>query len=109
MLGLIFLYWIGKYFYNLAEEYDKNKWTYAILGIVSYYGGTIFFGLIIGIILGLFYPESIDGLDETMLSLVMIPFGILRCYLLYSYFEKTWKKNMPVNEMDQIGNEKELI
>ena len=34
MLGLVLLYWIGKYFYKLAEEYDKSKWGFAILGLV---------------------------------------------------------------------------
>jgi len=39
----------------------------------------------------------------------MLPFGILGCYLLYKYLEKTWKKNKPINEIDEIGNEKKLI
>lgn len=109
MLALIFLYWIGKYFYKLAEEYEKNQWGYAILGIVTYYAGLIFFGLAVGILTELIYPGALDTVDETLLGLVMLPFGFLSCYLSYKYLEKTWKKNKPVNEIDQIGNEKKLI
>ena len=104
MLGLILLYWIGKYFYKLAEEYEKNKWAYAILGIVVYYGGTLSCGVLIGIIAEIVSPGFIDATNETLLSIMMLPFGILGCYLLYKYLEKTWKKNMPINEIDEIGN-----
>ena len=31
-------------------------------------------------------------MNETVLSLFMIPFGILSCYLLYILLEKSWKK-----------------
>ncbi|TDN87659.1 hypothetical protein DET49_111107 [Salegentibacter sp. 24] len=37
MLGLLLLYWIGKYHYRLAGEYDKSQWGFTILGIVAYY------------------------------------------------------------------------
>lgn len=105
MLGLVLLYWIGKYFYKLSEEYDKSKWGYTILGIVVYYAGTVLFG---GIVMGLgeiFSPGFIDTFNETILGIMMIPFGLLSCYLLYKYLEKTWKKNDPTknNMIDQIG------
>ncbi len=104
MLGLLLLYWIGKYFYKLAEAYDKSAWTYAILGIVAYYGGTLVFGIIFGIIAEIISPGFIDSFNENLLGLLMLPFGLLSCYLLYKYLEKTWKKNRPVNEIDQIGD-----
>ena len=50
MLGLLLLYWIGKYFYKLAEAYDKSKWGFTILGIVVYYAGIVVLGLILGAI-----------------------------------------------------------
>jgi uncharacterized membrane protein HdeD (DUF308 family) len=104
MLGLILLYWIGKYFFKLAEEYNKNKWGFAILGIVTYYAGIIIFSFIFGIVIELTSPGAIDNINETLLGLMMLPFGILSCYVLYKYLEKTWKKNLPVNEIDQIGS-----
>ncbi|NRB60359.1 MAG: hypothetical protein HRU50_10545 [Winogradskyella sp.] len=104
MLSIIFLYWLGKYFYKLAEEYDKNKWGFAILGIVVYYAGTFFFGALIGIILGLTAPDTLENMNEMLLGLLMIPFGILSCYILYKQLEKNWERNKPVNEIDQIGS-----
>tara|TARA_R110002033_G_scaffold42_7_gene767 strand:- start:2047 stop:2364 length:318 start_codon:yes stop_codon:yes gene_type:complete len=92
MLGLLLLYWIGKYFYKLAEEYDKSEWSFAILGVVVYYAGIIAASFTIGIILGIFYPEFLETMNDTVLSLFMIPFGILSCYLLYMLLEKSWKK-----------------
>lgn len=103
MLGLLLLYWIGKYYSQLAEEYQKSKWGYAILGIVSYYGGILFFSAIVGVFGELMYPGFSDNINETLFGIVMLPFGILSCYLLYKYLEKTWKKNKPDNEIDKIG------
>ncbi len=109
MLGLILLYWIGKYFYKLAEEYDKSKWGFAILGIVVYYAGTLIFGFGIGVIAEIISPGFFDGFNETILGLIVLPFGILSCYLLYKYLDKTWKKNIPIKDelIDQIGKVEE--
>lgn len=105
MLGLILLYWIGKYFYKLAEEFEKSKWGYAILGIVIYYGGIFFFGLVVGIIAELASPGFFDDFNDTVLGILMLPFGILSCYLAYQYFEKTWKLQNPnpIKMIDEIG------
>ena len=109
MLGLLLLYWIGKYFYKLAEEYDKSKWGFAILGIVAYYAGSIVLGGIIMFVIDFFSEGFLESINEMMLGFMMMPFGILSCYLLYKYLEKTWEKNDPrKNSMiDQIGKIKE--
>ncbi len=44
MLGLFLLYFIGKIFYQLAEAHNKNKWVFAILGVIAYYAGTFLGG-----------------------------------------------------------------
>lgn len=105
MLGLILLYWIGKYFYKLAEEYNKNQWGFAIIGVVVYYGGILLFSVIVGIILEIVSPGFIDSFNETLFGFLMLPFGLLSCYLLYKYLEKTWKQNDPSknNSIDEIG------
>lgn len=48
MLGLVFIYFIGKYFYKLVEEFGKSKWGFVILGVVLYYGGVFLGGIILG-------------------------------------------------------------
>jgi uncharacterized YccA/Bax inhibitor family protein len=101
MLGLVLLYWIGKYFYRLAEDYEKSKWGYAILGVVVYYLGTFIFAMLIAI----FALDFLNDESDLVISLISLPFGILSCYLLYKYFEKTWEANAPKNDniIDQIG------
>jgi len=105
MLGFVLLYWIGKYFYKLAEEYNKNQWGFAILGIVVYYSGVLLFGFIVGIIVEIISPGYVDSINDTLLGIIMLPFGILSCYLLYKYLEKTWKKNNinPNELINEIG------
>ena len=82
MLGILFIYWIGKYFYQLAEKFNQNKWLYAILGIVVFYAAQLFFGILLGVgdaifDLGINFEENL-GLD-----LLGIPIGALACYLFY--------------------------
>ncbi|WP_194767223.1 hypothetical protein [Tamlana sp. I1] len=106
MLGLVLLYWIGKYFYKLAEDYNKSKWGFAVLGIITYYGGIVLFSFITGIVMELVSPGLIERFNDTLLGFAMLPFGILSCYLFYKYLEKKWYKNKPnVNDLiDEIGS-----
>lgn len=107
MLGLILIYWIGKKFYKLAEEYDKSQWVFAILSIVVYYAVSIVFATVLLLIL----DSYSSTLNDHVLGLIAMPFGLLACYLLYTYLEKTWKKNDPRknNMIDEIGgNQREL-
>lgn len=105
MLGLVLLYWIGKYFYKLAEEYNKKKWVFAILGIVVYYGGIFIFGGITFGLIDIFAEGFIDNSNDFILSLIALPFGILSCYLLYKYLEKNWEQKDPRrnDQIDLIG------
>ena len=106
MLGLLLIYYIGKQFYQLAHEYDKHEWGFAILGVVSYYAGTFIGGFIISIVYTI-WIGSIDSLNEWVLSFLSLPFGILACYGLHKYLTNSWQKNRRVDlEMiDQIGGE----
>ncbi|WP_397446063.1 hypothetical protein [Polaribacter sp. R77954] len=107
MLSVILLYWIGKYFYKLADEYNKSKWGYGILGIVIFYAGFFLFGFGIIFIAEVVSEGSTDIFSDTLLGFIMMPFGVLSCYVLYKYLEKTWNKNDPRknNMIDQIGKQ----
>lgn len=109
MLGILLLYWIGKYFYKLAEKYDKSKWGYAVLGVVVYYGGIFVFGISFGIIAEIISPGYLDTVNETALSLLGLPFGALACYGLYKYLKKTWEKDQSIhkNSISEIGERQE--
>ena len=90
MLGILLLYFIGKSFYKLAEIYDKSKWAFAIVGIASYYGGTILGGIIVGVLVAIFDPYA--DFSELSYSLIAIPFGLLTWWGLYYLLKKQWSK-----------------
>ncbi|GGG07674.1 hypothetical protein GCM10011344_05310 [Dokdonia pacifica] len=94
MLGILLLYWIGKYFYKLAEEHNKSKWGFAILGIITYYVGTFLFGIILGIVIEQFSPGFVESIDEMLLGIILLPFGILSCYIFYKLLENSWKEDL---------------
>jgi len=64
MLGLLLIYFIGKYFYDLAILHEKSKWGWAVIGVVSYYaeGFILAFGL--GMIAELVSPVFFDVTPE---------------------------------------------
>ncbi len=90
MLGLILIYFIGKSYVDLAKEYGKNKWLYGSLGVFYYYGGLLFFGFIIGVLMELGYLEFLRDINETLLGIICIPFGILICWGFYTYLKTKW-------------------
>jgi len=92
MLGILLIYWLGKYFYQLAEKYDQNKWLYTILGIVVYYVSQLIFGLILGIFNELFGWGI--NFDNFAINLLGIPIGLLVSYLFYLLLEKVWKRDV---------------
>ena len=91
MIGLLLVYFIGKSYYELAGNYDKNKWGYAILGIVAYYMGTGLGGVLIGI-LALIGEFDVQGTPDMLLGLMALPIGLLSCWGLYKLLEKRWSK-----------------
>lgn len=105
MIGIILIYFIGKYFYNLAEEFSKNKWLYGILGVIVYYAGTFVAGLIFGILGELGIVEGINSINSIFLSLLALPFGILACWLFYIILKKQWSKNKSTNKSEALDGD----
>ncbi|MCM8568558.1 hypothetical protein NE848_04160 [Gramella jeungdoensis] len=100
MLGLLLLYWIGKYYYQLAEKYNRNHWGFAILGIITYYFGVMLFGLIIGVIVEIIAPGYIENMNDIALNFIIMPFGILSTYSLYKLIENRWKDKYSFQQPD---------
>lgn len=99
MLGLLIIYFLGKRFYNLALEYNKNAWGFAILGVVIYYAASIIAGIIIVVLYELYGTGSIDDVNDRVMGLISMPFGILAWWLAYLYTEKRFK-NKPKTVTD---------
>ena len=92
MLGLLLLYFIGRYFYDLAAKHEKNQWLFAFAGIAAYYVGTFIGGVILVIVIELFEITNLDEIDERALGFMALPFGILACWGLYVFLKKQWGK-----------------
>lgn len=93
MLGLIVIVFIGRSFFNLARAHEKNSWGFAILGVLSYYTGAFLFGILIGITLEIFSPGMVAGMNELVLGLIALPFGVLSTVGLYYLLKHIWEGN----------------
>src|ERR1044071_4101415 len=92
ILLIIIIGFIGRKFYELAHEYDKSRWGYAILGGASFFVGAWIGTFMIALIGDATSPGFIDRTNETALGLMGYPFGFLVCWLLYRMLDKSWSK-----------------
>jgi membrane protein implicated in regulation of membrane protease activity len=104
MIGLLLIYFIGKSFYQLAFDYNKHVWGFAILGIVLYYAGTFIGGVVLAIIGLLAGSNFVETIPNILLSLISMPFGLLFCWGSYKFLENQWDKNKMVNNNDSLDS-----
>ena len=105
MLGLLLIYFIGKYFYDLTQLHSKSPWPFAILGVVSYYVGTFIGGLVIGIGIALFSETPVEEINDWIFNLLAIPFGLLACWGTYKILERNWSKTNIVSSDDILDSD----
>ncbi len=91
MIGLLLIYFIGKFYHELADKYNKSKWGFAILGVVVYYFGTFLAGIFFAIAEELGLTDFFADLPSVALSFFVLPFGLLACWGVYLILENTWK------------------
>jgi hypothetical protein len=101
-MGFILIYFVGKAFAKLAEENDKHKWLYGILGVISYYGGSFLCGFIIGVFMEFGFLEFLYDLSDTMFGIVCIPFGVLICWGFYHFLKNRWGNKKSHNRSNSI-------
>lgn len=102
MIGLVLLYFIGKSYYDLAGQYQKSKWGFAILGIVSYYVGGFLGRILVAIVYEVGMSGSIDDMNYVALSIIALPFGALTCWGLYQILKNQWSKVPAINASEDI-------
>lgn len=107
MIGILFIYWIWKGFTGLALEYDKNKWGYFAIGIVSYYGGTLIAGFMVGL-LGVLISGVDNITDESFANpgwnILFVLCGGLACYGVYKLLESKGEKEMALKKKEGIDS-----
>ncbi len=94
MLGLIFIYFIGRAFYNLSEEHDKNNWLYAITGVLSYYGGSFVGGIISYLAYDMISYNDYTSVNEALLTVLGVLFGLLVCWGYYYFLKRNWENKV---------------
>jgi uncharacterized membrane protein len=92
MLSIIFIYFVGKAFYDLAKKYSKSEWGFAILGVATYYVGLFGGAFIVGVIIEINSPGYVDDSNSTFVGLLGIPVGIAACWGTYTLLKKSWSK-----------------
>lgn len=100
MLGLLLIYFIGKYFYQLAVDHNRNAWGYAILGVVVYYAITFLAGTLFAYAYLEFGDGTIASGTELLLTVLTIPVGMLGAYILYRILEKKWQNSKHGNSFN---------
>jgi hypothetical protein len=102
MIGIFLIYFLGRAFYDLAFEYNKHQWGYAILGVVSYYTGTFVGGLVLVLGAGYLFETDITTYPDMAINLMAVPFGLLGCWGLYRILKSNWKKKTEVPEAESV-------
>jgi len=102
IFGLFILYYIGKTFYELARLHQRSAWGFAIVGIASYYFGTILGALLIAVYVELVTEKSIDDIPDIALNLMSIPFGLALCWGTYRLLKKMWSRVRIAPEQDEV-------
>lgn len=107
MLSIILIYYVGKKFYDLAGQFDKNKWVYAISSIVLYYASSFILGLILGVLDIYVFEWGIDWDSSIGIKIGGIAVGIITLWGFYTYLEKKWDAQKPKfkDEIDKIGKD----
>ena len=105
MLGLLLIYFIGKQFYDLASDFEKNKWLYAILGVLTYYILGFIFTFFIALLDVWVFGWGFDWESSYGMNLLIIPFGLVSVWGLYMILKNSWKKSMVIvkDEIQDIG------
>lgn len=103
IIGYIFLFYIGFYFYRLAENHNKNKWVFAFLGLATYC-----FGYFVYILYYRFFVfEDIDDFTYPEIGFKSLAVGLLFTFLLFHILSFVWsgKLRKQKNEVDKIGKQ----
>jgi len=105
MIGLFLIYFIGKMFYELAHEHDKSRWGFAILGVVSYYAGSIMLSsFIIGVLIVMGYLTFLEDVNSFVFTLIALPFGILTSVITYKTLKAYWERR-PTRNNEALDND----
>ncbi|WP_073101232.1 hypothetical protein [Leeuwenhoekiella marinoflava] len=68
--------------------------------------GAVVSGILLGIFIELIAPGSFDTINDFLMNLMLVPFGIAGTYLLYYYFKRSFGSQVSeivIEESDNKG------
>lgn len=92
MLGLIPLIFIGRYYYQLAHEYNRARWGFAFLGVGIAIAAQVLFAFGAGMLAGLTGNLQWINNGAIVLTLMAIGFAVIVVIVVYKLLENNWKK-----------------
>lgn len=96
MLGLLPLFFIARFYYQLAHEHNRSKWGFAFLGVGIALFAQILVGLVFGIVLAMKGETEVTN-NGVVISWIALFISILVVLVVYKLLEKNWS-NHPKNE-----------
>jgi len=100
-LGCTFLFYVGFYFYRLAENHKRNKWLFGFLGIALFVVAYLFYMLFCR------FFNSYKYNVENLMSIGIKAFvtGFICIVVVFQILGFVWsrKKKVKENLIDKIG------
>ena len=99
----IFIFYIGFYFYRLAENYEKNKWLFGISGVITF----VISYFISLILYSFFLLVDVDNGNYTNIKFMSFITGLIFVFLSFQILNFMWKKKKKIKhkEVDEIGKQ----
>ena len=106
MLSIIIAIVVARQFMSAAEKFNRTKWLWAVIGVVTFIGSQ----LLMGVILGLFFLSDgdLDVGNSLAINLVGLALGTGIAFLVLYLMKNNAEKNPTVNEdalLDQFDEE----
>ncbi len=107
MLSILLIYFVYKYFRDLARKYKvKQEWKYSLIGVVAYFGFQFLFLFVWGVVEVINNPNyaDIDTSFNSGVGFLALLFGMLMLYFLHKYLEKRLQKQQEISTVNEIEN-----
>ncbi|MFT6244027.1 MAG: protein-S-isoprenylcysteine O-methyltransferase Ste14 [Salibacteraceae bacterium] len=104
MLGLLIIYWVGKWYFTLAEKHNKSKWLYAVLGALVYVTILITSPFLVVLIAFLVGADGTLELPQITLSLMGILIGLIATWALRAILKRQWENTLEAPEGELLDD-----
>lgn len=103
ILSYILLFYIGFYYYRLAENHNKNKWLFGFIGIAIFVIAYFFYVLFCRFS----YSEETNLENLPAIGVKSFCTGLIITILVFQILNSIWsRKKKNYLEVDEIGKSK---